>query len=151
MLVRNQNTWLICYTANIRIDAVYSQLTIHFYWGATILEQQNEETGARAAWTVRNPYLSGVSLTLIGIIALWIIANLRSPTSFNDVFTFLIVIPILILLPGVSLAASLLCISLLKLSLVRPYNWTVAITNTLALILNVSAIIFFIKTVPVLF
>jgi hypothetical protein len=115
------------------------------------LEQQNEETEARAAWTVRNPYLSGVSLTLIGIIALWIIANLRSPTSFNDVFTFLIVIPILILLPGVSLAASLLCISLLKLSLVRPYNWTVAITNTLALILNVSAIIFFIKTVPVLF
>jgi hypothetical protein len=115
------------------------------------LEQQNEETEARTAWTVRNPYLSGVFLILIGIVALWIISNLRSPTSFNDIFTFLIVIPILILLPGVSLAASLLCISLLKLSLVRPYKLPAAITHALALISNVLAIIFFIKTVPELF
>jgi hypothetical protein len=115
------------------------------------LEQQNEEPAARTAWTVRNPYLSGVFLILLGFVTLWIISNLRSPTSFNDAFTFLIVIPILILLPGVSLAASLLCINLLKLSLVRPYNWLAAMTNMLALIPNLLAIIFFIKTVPVLF
>jgi hypothetical protein len=115
------------------------------------LEQQNEKTGAKTAWTVRNPYLSGVFLILIGIIALWIISNIRSPTSFNDIFTFFIVIPTLMLLPGVSLAASLLCISLLKLSLVRPYKPSIAITSTLALILNILAIIFFIKTAPVLF
>jgi hypothetical protein len=130
---------------------VYSQLTTHFYSGAIILEQQNEEAEASTAWTVSNPYLSGVFLILIGTVALWIISNLRSPTLFNDIFTFFIVIPILILLPGVSLAATLLCIRLLKLSLVRPYKLLAAITHTLALVSNILAIIFFIKTVPVLF
>ena len=114
------------------------------------MEQQNEEAETKS-WTLRNPFLTSVFLILLGIIALWIISNLRSPTSFNDIFTFLIVIPILILLPGVSLAASLLCMSLLKLSLVRPYELTATITHTLALLLNVLAIIFIIKTVPVLF
>jgi hypothetical protein len=115
------------------------------------LEQQNEEAEVSTTWAVSNPYLSGVFLILIGTVALWIISNLRSPTSFNDIFTFLIVIPILILLPGVSLAATLLCIRLLKLSLVRPYKLLAAITHTLALVSNILAIIFFIKTVPVLF
>lgn len=114
------------------------------------MEQQNEEAETKS-WTLRNPFLTSVFLILLGIIALWIISNLRSPTSFNDVFTFLIVIPILLLLPGVALAASFLCVSLLKISLVRPVNWPATITSTLALLLNVLAIIFFIKTVPILF
>jgi len=115
------------------------------------LEQQTEEVEIRTPWTFRNPGMSSGFLIVLGIIALWILSNLRSPTSFNDIFTFLVVIPILILLPGVSLAASFLCVSLFKLSLLKPLKRLVIVTSTVAIALHALVIIYFIKTVPIFF
>ena len=100
---------------------------------------------------LKNPKVSGPILMILGLIVIWIIANLKSPTSFNEIFTFLIVIPILGLLPGLSLAACLMCVAIMKDNSPNYQSNLVKITHLIALTLHLLAIIFFIKTIPIFF
>ncbi|MDA0238171.1 MAG: hypothetical protein O3B03_06620 [Proteobacteria bacterium] len=115
------------------------------------MEEKLRETATTSSWACKNPTQSSALLVLVGILAMWMISNIRAPETFNAVFTFLVVIPILGLLPAVSLVASLLSASLLKERIPNKNLWLVRGLSIVALSLNVLAIIFFIKTIPIFF
>jgi hypothetical protein len=118
---------------------------------STIEENENLNRYGNRVFGLKNPKMSGPILMILGLIVIWIIANLKSPTSFNEIFTFLIVIPILGLLPGLSLTACLMCVATIKDNSPNNQSKSVKITHLIALTLHLLAIIFFIKTIPIFF
>jgi hypothetical protein len=118
---------------------------------STIEENENLNRYGNRVFGLKNPKMSGPILMILGLIVIWIIANLKSPTSFNEIFTFLIVIPILGLLPGLSLTACLMCVATIKDNSPNNQSTSVKITHLIALTLHLLAIIFFIKTIPIFF
>ncbi|HBZ18339.1 MAG TPA: hypothetical protein DEO41_02965, partial [Betaproteobacteria bacterium] len=100
------------------------------------MEEESRETAATSSWATQNPILSSALLVTVGAVAMWMISNIRSPESFNGVFTFLVVIPILGLLPAVSLVAALLSVALLKEPLPNTNLWLVRGLSIVALSLN---------------
>lgn len=115
------------------------------------MEEESKEAVITNSWAFSNPRLSSALLVFVGLVAMWMISNIRSPEAFNDVFTFLVVIPILGLLPAVSLVAVLLSAALLKERIPNTNLWLVRGLSTIALSINGLAIIFFIKTIPTFF
>jgi uncharacterized membrane protein YjjP (DUF1212 family) len=99
---------------------------------------------------LKNPLLTSVLVLMAGTFGLFIIANLATPEDFGNTFTYLITIPILVLVPGLCLVAAV--VSLLIIKGTHPNNSVLARGLSAAgLILNVMCVGSFLITIYAIF
>ena len=99
---------------------------------------------------LKNPLLTSVLVLMAGIFGLFIIANLATPENFRSTFTYLITIPVLVLVPGLCLVAAVVSLSIIKGT--RPNNSVLARGLSAAgLILNIACVGSFLISIYAIF
>ena len=99
---------------------------------------------------LKNPLLTSVLVLMAGIFGLFIIANLATPEDFGNTFTYLITIPILVLVPGLCLVAAVVSFYIIKGT--HPNNSLLARGLSAAgLILNIACAGSFLITIYAIF